>query len=549
MKLKKLSAALTAITLIICNLASAQLYIDNGQFFLEPGATVTVHGDVTSNSDIAGSGLLQMKGSSLQNINMNGFTVQNLEIDNASNVALAGAVKVSGTLTFTNGKLQLGANDLTLADTGTIAGTPGVDKFAETNGEGRFRKEVSAIGLYILPVGVGNRYSPLQYEITGAPTFTDAFLTARAVAGEHPKKHPRSTDYLNEYWTLSNDGIAGGSISALAAYNDGPPDITGDENNLRALYWNSTAWMSGTNLDHTDNTITIPVTAGATQDLYAMNQFVLLHAKAFLQGPYNTATGRMNDRLRNSGAYVTGTLPASNLIPSTDPYRSAPYNFTHTNNPVAENVLSAAFPNPFMDQANADDNIVDWVFLELRSNVTPGNTVRQTRSALLQRDGDIVDIDGVSPVYFNNVPGADYSITIRHRNHLAMSTNPATFNQPLALGVNATPLDFTKAAAGNVMGTAGTNYFNNGSSNFLYAGNANFNGNVRWSAPSSDKDYILSTVLGNNAATVLSNVYSAGDMDMNRNVRWNAPASDKDYILSTPLSNAAATVKSQVLPN
>ena len=48
----------------------AQLKIDNAVFFIQPGATVTVQGDVTSNVDIQGTGLLQLKGSALQNVDM-----------------------------------------------------------------------------------------------------------------------------------------------------------------------------------------------------------------------------------------------------------------------------------------------------------------------------------------------------------------------------------------------------------------------------------------------------------------------------------------------
>lgn len=549
MKLKKLHLTLLAVSIGASNIASAQLYIDNAQFFIQPGATVTVQGDVTSNTDIQGTGVLQMKGTSLQNLNMNGFTIPNLEIDNTSNVTLTGAAKVSGVLTFTNGKLQLGTSNFTLTSTGSFAGTPGTNKFAETNGAGQFRKEIGAIGNFILPVGTGSRYEPVQYQVTGSPAFASAFLAARAISGEHPNKHPRSTDYLNEYWSLNNSGITGGTVAAVGTYNLDGTDLTGTETDIRSFYWNSTSWVAGTAVNNASNTVTIPVTLGAGQDLYAMNTFVLLKTKAFLQGPYNSVAGRMNDRLRNSGAYVPGVLPATNVIPTTDPYRSAPYNFVQTNNSIPESVISAAFPNPFIDQANADNNIVDWVFVELRSNVTPGNTILQTRSVLLQRDGDIVDIDGVSPVYFKNVPGANYTVTVKHRNHLAMSTNPAAFNQALSVAVNPSTLDFSTTAAGNLMGTAGTNYLNTGGVNFLYAGNANFNTNVRWSPPSSDKDYILNTVLTANAATVLSNTYSSGDMDLNRGVRWSPPNSDKDYILSTPLSSVASTVKSQALPN
>lgn len=549
MKLKTLPSIFVLTAMLVGNAVFAQLTIDNAQFFIQPGATVTVQGDVTSNANIQGTGILQMKGSAVQNLNMNGFSIPNLEIDNTNNVALTGAARISGNLILTNGKLQLGANDLTLASTSQVTGTPGTNKFVETNGTGQLRKEITAAGNYILPVGTGSRFEPVQYQITGTPVLASAFVAARSVQGHHPNKHPRSTDYLNEYWSLANGGITGGTIAAVATYGTEGTDVTGLETSLRSLYWNGTNWVAGTALNNAVNTVTIPVITGVPQDLYGMNQFILLNTKVFLQGPYNNVTGRMNDRLRNSGAYVPGALPASNVIPTTDPYRSAPYNFTQTSNTVPESVISADFPNPFIDQLNPDDNIVDWVYVELRSSISPGNTILQTRSVLLQRDGDLVDIDGVSPVYFKDVAGANYTITIRHRNHLAISTNPANFTQPLALAVNAVKLDFTSLVASNVLGTAGTNYLHAGTANFLYAGNANFNGSVRWSPPFSDKDYILNPVLSGSATSVLTNTYSAGDMDLNRSVRWGPPFSDKDFIFAVPLTGLATNVKTQILPN
>jgi len=59
------------------------------------------------------------------------------------------------------------------------------------------------------------------------------------------------------------------------------------------------------------------------------------------------------------------------------------------------------------------------VFLEIRDK-NDATTVLQTRSALLQRDGDIVDIDGVSPISFLGVLADDYYVAIRHRNHLGI---------------------------------------------------------------------------------------------------------------------------------
>jgi hypothetical protein len=49
------------------------------------------------------------------------------------------------------------------------------------------------------------------------------------------------------------------------------------------------------------------------------------------------------------------------------------------------------------------------------------------------------------------------------------------------------------------------------------------------------------------SGTVLSNVYNAGDVNLNRGIRWNAPNSDKDYILSTPLGGLSSNVRNQAI--
>lgn len=533
----------------VSNELSAQFIFNNSQLVIQSGGEVIVKGNATSNTDITGDGVLKMKGDSLQNLNMNGFAIQNLAIDNSTNIALVGDAVITGMLTFTTGKIQLGANNLTVTATGSISETTGDNKFAETNGIGLFKKEINAIGNYLLPIGTDNKYEPVQVQITGSPVFANAFITARSIAGKHPNKPYQSTDYLNVYWTLSNGGITGGSIMAEASYHPEIIDVTGQKDLIRPIYWNGSAWITGNNFNRFPNSISIPVIAGAKQELYGMNQFVLLQAKAMLQGAYNASAKLMNDKLRNSEANSIGNLPTTNVIPATDPYRTAPYNFIHTNNALTESVVSNDFPNPFIGQLTPENNIVDWVFVELRSADTLGNTVIQTRSALIQRDGDIVEVDGVSPLYFKNIPEANYTVAIKHRNHLAMCTNPAAFTQSLSSVANTPTLDFTSLASANLMGIAGLNYFNQNGNNFLYAGNANLNGNIRWNAPYSDKDYILNTVLSKNAENILMNSYSEGDIDLDREVRWRAPNSDIDFLLSTTLSNSVAAVKSQALPN
>ncbi len=526
----------------------AQLSINGASFTIESGATVTVQGNLSSNMDIAGAGRIIMKPAvaGSQTINMNGFSIPNLEIDNTANVSLAGNTRIGSSLLFTNGKLQVSNNTLTLAPTVTSTGM-GTNKFIETNGTGYVRKEITADQTnLVMPVGTGADYTPLSVTNTGS-TYAAASIGVQAKGVADPNKHPRTESFLTVYWPINKTGITGGTTSAVGTYTD-PSRVTGTEADLKGMFWNGTNWSAAGGSQNAATNTAGATIAGTSGELYAMNTFVLVAPKVFLQGAYNATTQLMNDKLRNSAAtYTPGVLPASNLLPNTDPYRVAPYNFTQTGNTVAENVISGSFANPFIDQANASNNIVDWVFLELRSVVTPGNTILQTRSALLQRDGDIVDIDGVSPVYFKNVPAANYTLAVRHRNHLAMSTNPATFTK--ALNLVSSGVDFSTIAASSLMGAANTNYLNSASKNMLYAGNANGNTNVKYIGLSNDKDYILVNTLNNNVAAPLQNVYNPSDLNLNRTVSYNGLANDKDLILVTVLQNSPSGQKLQVLPN
>lgn len=550
MKIKLLILGISAFSLY-SNISKAQLTISSGAIFnIQSSAFVIVQGDVLSNADITGGGTLILKGSTNQNVNMNGFTVPNLEMDNTANSTLTGNIKISSTVKFTNGKILVGNNTATLAAVTSSTGM-GTNKFFETDGTGFVRREFTGdLSNLVSPVGVGADYLPITLTNTGS-TYASASIGVQAKGVADANKHPRTETYLLANWPINKTGITGGITNAVGTYIDPTRFVSfgsGVETDLRGFYWNGVNWSAvGGTQDAALNTVGANIT-GTGGELFGMNRFVLLDSKVFLQGAYNIGTGFMNDNLRTTVAYVPGNAPTGNLIPTSDPYRSAPYNtaFTHVNNTTTETATATAFN----DMPVPTDNIVDWVFVELRSNITPGNTVTQTRAALLQRDGDIVDIDGVSPIYFKNVDPSNYTVAVRHRNHIGMASNPAVFNQSLDVVANVTKLNFTNpASSGNFMGTAGSNYFNDGTVNIMYAGNVNMNTNLRWNAPSSDKDYLLNTVLGGVSSTILSSIYSVGDVNLNRGVRWNAPNSDKDYILATPLTGTASLVKNQLFPN
>ncbi|MEM9526614.1 MAG: hypothetical protein AAGA31_08395, partial [Bacteroidota bacterium] len=121
-----------------------------------------------------------------------------------------------------------------------------------------------------------------------------------------------------------------------------------------------------------------------------------LAVKAFLSGAFDATTGLMRDDLRALG-----------LVPTVDPYG----NFSVV---ATRSVLEVTGP----------DAIVDWVQLGLRSATDP-TQILHVKSVLLQRDGDVVDWDGVSPITLPGVAAGNYYVAIKHRNHLAMMTQTA----------------------------------------------------------------------------------------------------------------------------
>ena len=86
---------------------------------------------------------------------------------------------------------------------------------------------------------------------------------------------------------------------------------------------------------------------------------------------------------------------------------------------------AVASTKPLSDvlSATGPDAIVDWVVVELRDK-NDNTSILHSRAALLQADGDVVDVDGFSPVSIS-APSDSYHIAVLHRNHLGvMSAAP-----------------------------------------------------------------------------------------------------------------------------
>lgn len=221
-----------------------------------------------------------------------------------------------------------------------------------------------------------------------------------------------------------------------------------------------------------------------------------------LNGPYDPVEDRMRDDLRVAG-----------LIPVNEPYTAL--SFTQIGG-GGENVDNAVL------DAGGENAVVDWVFIELREASAP-YALLATRSALLQRDGDVVDKDGISPVAFGLLPGS-YHIAVRHRNHIGCMTAA-----PVTIGTTAFPLNFSDPA----VATFGTNARRilPGRAT-LWTGEVYRDGSVKYTGLGNDRDLILQAVGG----VVLTNTvtgYLSEDLNLDGVVRYTGGDNDRDLILQT----------------
>jgi hypothetical protein len=177
-----------------------------------------------------------------------------------------------------------------------------------------------------------------------------------------------------------------------------------------------------------------------------------ISAKVFLEGPYSTTTLKMSDNLRTAG-----------VIPLTEPFTTLL--FTHVNGGGGETIAPSVL-------TVADSNaITDWIFVELRDKNNPVTTLH-TRSALVQKDGDIVDIDGISPLKFSQAVPDNYYVAIRHRNHFGFRTA-----NTYSLSATPTPLNFTNTTT--PIALYGTNALKTiGNIRAMYSGDANRDGAI-----------------------------------------------------------------------
>ncbi|MBN1339047.1 MAG: hypothetical protein JXA03_06980 [Bacteroidales bacterium] len=242
---------------------------------------------------------------------------------------------------------------------------------------------------------------------------------------------------------------------------------------------------------------------GAVSPALQVNVFTTasVSLKAFLEGPYN-------------GSAMSTFLNSNNIIPLSQPFNQAPWNYTGT-----ESVSSIP-----------GNDITDWALVELRDAATATQataaTVIYEHAVFIRNDGKIVDLDGSETLSLPVAVNENLFAVIWHRNHLGiMSANP------LQLTGNTWTYDFT---------TGIMQVYGGGSGHKLIApgvwGMISADGNADKQVNNADKNDVWKVQAG-------SSGYLAGDFDMNGQV--DNPDKNDEWI---PNSGSGSQVPDNLIP-
>ncbi|WP_299886289.1 LamG domain-containing protein [uncultured Lacinutrix sp.] len=309
---------------------------------------------------------------------------------------------------------------------------------------------------------------------------------------------------------------------------DGLDDIFGTpDDGLMPLETGVLVDAGNTSLNATTTDITGHIrNLGANIDVgtYEYQSKLMVAPKVFLQGAL----------LGNTNGLMRDDLRTNNYLPTTSPYAdglTCDASVFNTGGTSATGLL--------------EDDIVDWIWVELRDE-TDNTAVIVSTSALLQRDGDVVAVDGVSNPDFL-IPYKNHYVTLKHRNHLGVMTA-----NTIALNGTAVPINFTDATMPITFGTNAQTTFGIPTNTLaMWAGDSNGDGRINYSGAISDVPFIRSQVFNdpNNSvfggppvASYSSEGYFGTDVNMDSNSVYSGTTSDVLEVRNNIFNNPSNSV-------
>jgi len=234
----------------------------------------------------------------------------------------------------------------------------------------------------------------------------------------------------------------------------------------------------------------------------------------------------MRDNLRSQG-----------LLPLSSPYPALGWS----------EITPTGQVSPAVFQVTGSDAIVDWVYVELRDANDP-TVVVNSRSALLQRDGDIVGLDGVNPIKFSTSTPMSYYVAVKHRNHLGVMSRT-----PLALSSAPATVDFRQASTPTY--TLNSLAINQAQvvveqGRAMWAGNVLRDGRIIYQGTANDVNGIYQDIINSSSnffgsAFFKLKTYNSGDVNLNGEAVFQGTGNDVEFIYQNVVSNHPGNILGQ----
>ncbi|RYZ50251.1 MAG: T9SS type A sorting domain-containing protein, partial [Chitinophagaceae bacterium] len=179
-------------------------------------------------------------------------TFNRLTIDGSGVKTISGNVVVNGVLSFADGMLATGANNLTLGASANITGA-GAASFIITGNTGSVKKlglgNGGSTGDFVFPVGVAaSSYTPATVSNTGTmDNFTLRLLdnVYSAYAGNTPNGTAITSMVVNRTWFVEEDVQGGSNVTLTLQWNAGEETPLFVRGMSYVAHNTGTAWLAG----------------------------------------------------------------------------------------------------------------------------------------------------------------------------------------------------------------------------------------------------------------------------------------------------------------
>ena len=210
---------------------NSQLTIQGGGALNNAGTVILKNNLANQNagSNSLGTGAVSFSGAAGQTISGQNI-IQDLALNNASGLTVAGNTSVNGILTLTSGMTALGTYNLLLGPSASVSGSPSAASMIVATGSGQLQKVLPAAGSFTFPVGdatAAAEYSPVTLAFTGGAFGANSYAGVNLVNARCPAT---ATSYLTRYWNVSQSGIGGFSCNATFQYP--AADVVGTESDI-----------------------------------------------------------------------------------------------------------------------------------------------------------------------------------------------------------------------------------------------------------------------------------------------------------------------------